>query len=105
MKREEIFKNTEKGLTVRLKIVPNSSKNDIFFDGDILKIKITAQPIENKANKALVEFLAKKLKIAKSNIQITKGELSKEKTLLIQGLNKEEFFKVINYLGEQVNGE
>lgn len=92
MENKEILENTGKGLIVRLKIIPNSSRNELIFDGENLKIKITAQPIENKANKALIEFLAKNLKTAKSNIQIIKGELNKEKTLLIQGIN-EEFFR------------
>lgn len=93
MLNRKIFENTKYGLIVRLKIIPNSSRNEIFFDGDILKVKITAQPIENKANKALIEFLSKKLKTAKSNIQITKGELNKEKTLLISELFSEEEFR------------
>lgn len=88
---KKTFENTDKGLIVRLKIVPNSSKNEIIFENDGLKIKITAQPIENKANKALIEFFAKKLRIAKSNIQIIKGELNKEKTLLIQEIDEEKF--------------
>lgn len=89
--KSQVFKNSEDGLIVRLKIVPNSSKNDIIRENDGLKIKITAQPIENKANKALVEFLSKKLKIAKSNITIIKGGTSKEKTLLIKGIKEVEF--------------
>lgn len=92
---KNILKDTEKGLIVRLKIIPNSSRDDIFYDRDILKVKITAQPIENKANKALIEFLSKKLKTAKSNIQIIKGELNKEKTLLIQGFSEEDFLHKI----------
>lgn len=92
---KNIFKDTDKGLIVRLKIIPNSSRDDIFMDGDILKVKITAQPVENKANKALIEFLSKKLKTAKSNIQIIKGELNKEKTLLISGVDEEKFRNIL----------
>ena len=88
---KKIFENTDNGLIVRFKIIPNSSKNEIIYDNEILKIKITAQPVENKANKALIEFLSKKLKTAKSNIQIIKGELNKEKTLLILGFDEEKF--------------
>lgn len=87
-----MLENTDNGLIVRLKIIPNSSKNELIWENEGLKIKITAQPIENKANKALIEFFSKNLKIAKSNIQIIKGELNKEKTLFIQGIN-EEYFK------------
>lgn len=91
----KLFTETKDGLLVRLKIIPNSSREEIIFNGEILKIKITAQPIENKANKALIEFLSKKLKTAKSNIQIIKGETNKEKTLLIQGIKKEYFIDKI----------
>lgn len=90
-----VFKDAENGLIVRLKIIPNSSKNDIIWENDGLKVKITAQPIENKANKALIELFSKKLKIAKSNIQIIKGELNKEKTLLIKGFDKQLFCEKI----------
>lgn len=88
---KKTFENTEKGLIVRLKIVPNSSRNEFIWENEGLKVKIMAQPIENKANKALIEFLSKTLKVAKSNIQIIKGELNKEKTLLIKGIEEEKF--------------
>lgn len=91
MVNREIFDQTANGLIVRLKIVPNSSKNGVIWENEGLKVKITAQPIENKANKALIEFFAKNLKIAKSNITILKGELNKEKTLLIQGIDEAGF--------------
>lgn len=88
---KKTFENTDKGLIVRLKIIPNSSKNGIIWENEALKVKIMAQPIENKANKALIEFLSKTLKTAKSNIQIIKGELNKEKTLLFLGFDEEKF--------------
>lgn len=91
MIKKEIYKETNDGLIVRIKIVPNSSKNVIVLENEGIKIKITAQPIENKANKALIDFLSKNLKIAKSNISIIKGELNKEKTLLIKGIDEAVF--------------
>ncbi len=94
MINKKILEMTEKGLIVRLKIIPNSSRNEIFMDGEMLKVKITAQPIENKANKALIEFLSKQLKTAKSKISIIKGELSKEKTLLITDYDAEMFIRI-----------
>lgn len=77
-----MIKQTNEGLIVNIKISPNSSKNEIIKDGEIFKIKITAQPIEGKANKALIEFLSKTFKIPKTSIKILKGETSKEKTIL-----------------------
>lgn len=79
-----MLKQTSEGILVNIKIVPNSSKNDIVLEDEFVKIKITAQPIEGKANKALIEFLSKEFKIPKTSIEIVKGETNKEKTLLFR---------------------
>lgn len=84
-----MIKETKDGIIINLKIVPNSSKNDIVSEDGFIKVKITAQPVEGKANKALVEFLSKKFKIPKTSIEILKGETSKEKTLLFKVLDEE----------------
>ncbi len=72
------------GILLRIKISPNSSKNQVMIDGDVIKIKVTAQPIEGKANKAVIEYLSKQIKIPKTSIEIVKGDTSKEKTLFIR---------------------
>ena len=79
-----MLKQSDNGILVNIKIVPSSSKNDIVFEDEFVKIKITAQPIEGKANKALIEFLSKHFKIPKSGIEIVKGETTKEKTLFFR---------------------
>lgn len=77
-----MIKEHEKGLLVNIKISPNAKKNEIIKTSEETKIKITAQPIDGKANKGLIEFLSKTFKIPKTSIQIVKGETSKEKTVL-----------------------
>lgn len=67
---------------LRLKVLPNSSKNLIVGSiGDRLKIKITAPANDGKANKELVLFLSKEFKVAKSHIEIIAGHLSACKTI------------------------
>jgi len=79
-----MLRTTDQGIVLEIKIVPNSSKNDIIIENEVIKVKVTAQPIENKANKALIELLSKKLKVPKTKIEIIKGLTSKEKTILIK---------------------
>ena len=43
-----MFKETDSGLIIKIKIVPNSSKNDIIIEDEFVKVKVTAQPIENR---------------------------------------------------------
>ena len=86
-------------LKIIVKIVPNSSKNDIITEDGIIKIKVTAQPIDNKANKALIEVLSKKIKVPKTMIEIVKGATSKEKTILIKAKDSakaEEIKQILN---------
>ena len=84
-----MIKQTKDGILVNLKIIPNSSKNEIITEQEFIKVKVMAQPIENKANKALIEFLSKQFKLPKTSIVILKGETSKEKTLLLRTLDEE----------------
>ena len=79
-----MLKETSDGLILNLRISPNASKNEIIKSDDILKVKITAQPIDGKANKALIEYLSKLLKVPKSCFEILKGQTSKDKLILIK---------------------
>ena len=96
-----MIKDVENGLIIKIKIVPNSSKNDIILEEGFIKVKITAQPIENKANKALIEYLSKQFKVPKTNIEIIKGETSKEKTLLLKTQDENKKAEIITKLTKQ----
>lgn len=89
-----MLKETKDGLIVNIKISPNSKKNEIVREEEYTKIKITAQPIDGKANKALIEFLSKNFKIPKTSIKILKGETSKEKTILFETKDEEKLQKL-----------
>lgn len=89
-----MIKVTKDGVVLQLKISPNASKNAILKDDTGIKIKLTAQPIEGKANKALVEFLSKQLKIPKTSIEILRGETSKDKILLLKNVKDDKILLI-----------
>ena len=93
-----MLRETRDGIVITLKISPNASKNEIIKSEEGLKVKITAQPIDGKANKALIEYLSKQLKIPKSSIEILKGETSKEKTDLIKPRTQEDIDKIKTFV-------
>lgn len=47
-------------------------------------IKLTAQAHDGAANKALIEYVAKSLKVPKTKIEISSGLKSRVKTLTLQ---------------------
>jgi uncharacterized protein (TIGR00251 family) len=71
---------------IKVYLQPKSSKNEMvgpYRDG--IKVKVTAPPVEGKANEALIRFLSKELGISPSCIEMIKGHHSREKTLRILG--------------------
>ena len=83
---------TDKGHILRIKVVPNSSKNQwVGLFGDRLRLKITAPPVDGKANEAVIKFLAETLKIKSQQIQLLRGITSSSKDFLITGVNSPVF--------------
>ncbi len=63
---------------------PGASKEEFAGQhGDRLKIRLRAAATEGKANKALIGFLAKCFKVSKTNIELSSGAQSRQKTLKI----------------------
>ena len=93
----DYFKITGNDIIVKVKIVPGSSKNKIIgVYNDSLKITITAPPVEGKANKKCIAYLAKYFYVAKSKIEIISGQTSKNKLIKIYDISKKEFLDKID---------
>jgi len=90
------LKITGNDITIKVKIVPGSSKNKIIgVYNDSLKIAITDSPVEGKANKKCIAYLAKCFDIAKSKIEIISGQTNKNKFIKIYDINQKEFLDKI----------
>lgn len=78
------------GVRVSIVAQPKSSKNEVIgpFNGAV-KIKITAPPIEGRANDAIIEFLSELLGIAKKKIHLYRGDTSKNKIFQIEDVEME----------------
>lgn len=78
------------GVILRVQVQTRASRDEIVgAHGDALKIRITAAPVAGAANKHLLKFLAKKLRVAKSQISIASGAASKVKSIAIEGISAE----------------
>jgi len=72
-------------MTLRVKIIPRSPKNE--FAGELsdgtLKIKIAAPPEKGKANEALCLFLAQHYGVPKANVKVVSGHTAPLKLVRI----------------------
>ncbi|HBH53122.1 MAG TPA: YggU family protein [Planctomycetaceae bacterium] len=82
---------TGEGVILPVQAQPGARQNGVTgaHDGR-LKVSVTQAPEKGKANKALVEVLAKSLGLKKSQVVLLSGETSSQKKFLIQGLARDE---------------
>ncbi len=78
---------------LRLKITPGAKASEITgITNGTLNLKIKASPVKGKANQELLDFLSKKLGIAKSDIEIIQGFTQRNKIVIVSGLSSEGVF-------------
>jgi uncharacterized protein len=68
-----------KKITVR--IIPNARKKAVIEEDGLLKAYVTAPAVDGKANAALILLLAEHFKVRKSDIEILRGEKSRNKLI------------------------
>jgi uncharacterized protein YggU (UPF0235/DUF167 family) len=54
---------------------------------------LTAPPLENRANEALVRFLARALGVPRSRVMLVTGSRSRNKVVRVSGIGRNEFFR------------
>ncbi len=72
--------------TLAVKVVPNAKKEGVIEEDGRLKIYVHAPALDGKANKAVIEILAKHLGVKKSKVRIVRGETLREKVVEILSL-------------------
>ena len=71
-------------LLLAVHLQPKASKDEFAgLHGDRLKIRLTAPPVEGKANAHLMAFLAKAFGVPKSQVSLESGELNRQKRVRI----------------------
>jgi len=72
-----------------IKVVPNAKKTEaVGVENDALKLRLSALPIEGRANEELVAFFSKSFKIAKRDVEIISGELGRNKRVRVPKTEK-----------------
>lgn len=76
-------------MKLRIRATPNAKRSEIIGweddpqAGRVLRVRVAAPPTEGKANAELREFLAKSLRLPKSQVVLEKGDSSRVKTFEI----------------------
>lgn len=75
-------------------VVPRSSREEVAPCADgTLRVRLTAPPVENRANEALVRLLARALDVPRGNVRIAAGGSGRRKLVDVLGISREEAFR------------
>ncbi len=83
----QAIEEKEGGVLLRVRVQPKSSRNALHIEPDgRIRVALTAPAVRGSANKALVAFIAKRVGLSKGAVKVIRGERSREKTLVLDGI-------------------
>ena len=74
-------------MTLELHVQPGARRSEFAGrHGERLKVRLAAPAVDNKANVALIEFLAEHYHVPRSSVRIAAGLKSRQKRVVIEGI-------------------
>jgi uncharacterized protein (TIGR00251 family) len=84
------LRDTACGLTLRVRVQPRASKEALAGERDgALLVRLTAPPLEGRANEALARLLARTLGVAPSAVRVLRGASGRDKLVEVAGVGAE----------------
>jgi hypothetical protein len=81
---------TKNGISVAVRVHPRAKIDAITGQaGDVLKLSLTAPPVEGRANEACIAFFAKFFAVSRSSVTIAAGQSSRNKVIRVSGISRE----------------
>lgn len=76
---------------ITVHVTPRASRDEILgFEEDTLRVRVTAPPARDRANRALERLLARRLDLRPSAVQVVSGQSSRQKVVEFEGLEEAE---------------
>ncbi len=92
----------KKGAALAVRVTPRARKNEIvevLNDGTV-KIRLTAPPVNGKANEALLKFLAEVLDVPVSRLEVVAGATGRDKLISVVDMDSGTLHhKIVKHLG------
>lgn len=87
---------TNDGVVLSLHCQPGAKASRVVgLHDDRLKLQVQAPPLENRANEALVAWLAVQLSLPRKQIEILTGQTSRQKRVLVRGATLEQVERLL----------
>lgn len=82
---------------IAVRVQPRARRNEIAGRRDgVLLVRVTAPPVEGRANAAAAKLLAKRLGVAPGRVSVVRGAASRDKLLQVDGMDAETVLRELN---------
>jgi uncharacterized protein (TIGR00251 family) len=79
------------GARLRVKVLPRASHTEVAgIQGDLIRIRLAAAPVDGAANQELLRYLAERLVVPKSAVQLVSGHTGRTKVLMVSNVTGEQ---------------
>ena len=76
---------------LRVRLTPRAGRDEVVgWEGDLLRVRVTAPPVEGRANAALERLLAAALGVPARAVRIVSGARGRQKTVVVDGMSREQ---------------
>lgn len=78
-------------VVLRVRVMPRARANALSADGaGGLRARLMAPPVEGAANRALIELVARALRVKRGDLEILRGARGRDKLVAVHGLSEAE---------------
>jgi uncharacterized protein len=75
--------------TIEVRVQARSRQDEIAGVRDgVLVVRVTAPPLEGRANRAVCRLIAKRAGVAPSRVAVVRGERSRDKLVVVEGVDE-----------------
>jgi len=76
---------------LQVRVTPRAARDQIVgWQDDTLRVRVTAPPVQGRANEAVLRLLAAALAVSPGRLRIVRGEAQRNKVIAVEGLSGEE---------------
>jgi uncharacterized protein len=75
---------------ISIRLQPRAKREEVVgARGDVIVVRVTAPPVDGKANAALCRLIARSVRVSSSRVTVVRGQTSREKVVRVEGVTQD----------------
>ena len=81
--------SSDRRVVLRVRVTPRARGDALVVDADgMLRVRLTAPPVDGAANRALLELLADRLELRRGDLEVARGSKGRDKLVAVRGCSE-----------------